>query len=108
MSGTVKCACCGSEVPAERGPVEIAPDGLPVAASIRKGLGLPVMDLRGGGRFCVMLDGAKVDQAVAFDRRNGIVWRFQTNGTGSRIIREGECQLEKLAGAVTIEALPAA
>jgi len=108
MAGLVKCACCGSQVPAEQGPIEIAPDGLPIAASVREGLGLPLLDLRSAGTFRVMIDGVKVDRAVAFDRRSGTVWRFQTTGTGSLMIRDGECLVEQLTGTVTVEATPAA
>jgi len=101
MTGVVTCACCGSPISAEVGPIQLADDGFPVASSIREGLGLPLIDVCACRGFEVLLDGKKVDRAVAFDRAAGVIWRLQT--IDDRIVsRDGEVLVEQLTGVVTL------
>jgi hypothetical protein len=97
-----ECPCCGQSVPVEQSALEIGEDGYPVAASCVEGLGVPLFDGR-SAKFWVKLGGERQDACVGYDRRRGIVWRNQKDGSGNYLSRGGSLVIEKIEGEVTLE-----
>lgn len=97
MSSSRKCPCCGQDTPAERGPIEHDIDGLPIAMSLRDGLGVPVV-APSQGDYRVFLDGERVKRCVAFDREQGRVWVYT-----ERMIKGGDLVIVRREGVVTVE-----
>jgi hypothetical protein len=98
-----RCPVCEQIVPKERTKVEFGADGLIDAASLIHGLGPPIVDHQSCRDYHILLDGKEMDEVVAFDRREGLLWRHQKDSAGHLIIRENKVVVEKLKGTVTVE-----
>lgn len=96
-----KCALCGSEITPEVGPIVLGDDGLPLAAAVCAGLGVPLME-PARSHPDIFCDGVKVDHCVGFDRPNRRAWRFQKID-GSIVFRDGDIVIEMIAGDITLE-----
>lgn len=97
------CPCCSGKVPAALGPIVMDPsDGLPVALSITEGLGLPVADVASATGLLVLLNKEDAGGVVAFDRKNGLIWRHQKDNSGNYMVRDGQVMIEKVKGDVEV------
>lgn len=86
----VTCPVCKSLV--ERGavlgefqPVEYDERGLPWACAMAEGFGLPIWD---GFGVKLTLNGELVKHPVAYDRRAGVVWTYQTDSKGRVLLSD--------------------
>ena len=95
------CPLCGSSITAEKKPFERDYDGVPWAAAIGPGFGVPWAD-PSSLRYRVLLDGEPVDNAVGFDRKRGLVWRFVTLN-GNLVVKGEHATVEQVSGTVTVE-----
>jgi hypothetical protein len=103
MSGdmSVPCALCGQLTSVETQAPEMDEQGLPLAAAVSAGFGVPVIDPM-SLRIGVMLDGMRIERCVGFDRRRGIAWRYCA-GPGDRpLLRDGEPVVETIHGTITV------
>lgn len=98
---TTPCACCGALRSAERAPVQLGSDGLPLALAVMEGLGVPVVD-PGSVSIIVRCDDVDVFACVGFSRPLGKAWRFQAGPGGKLIVRDGDIVVEEIYGAITL------
>lgn len=96
------CPCCGQPVEPEYGDVKMGADGLPLAASLVPGLGLPLAG-RGSLRNITVKFNGEDMPCVAFDRERDLLWRHQPNGAGKIMFRDGKPVIERIGGKVTLE-----
>lgn len=103
----VTCPACNASfdhdvVNGELLPPELDDQGFPIAASVQKGFGLPIVPPLNWG---VTLDGAAVKRCIAFDRRAGLIWHYPEGPDGKPIRCGEQLRIEKLTGFVAIQPL---
>ena len=98
------CPTCGQPVEPED-PVQYGPDGIPLAAAMQEGLGVPVIPLPCALR--VFLDGKEVPACVGFDQVNGIVWSNQSDANGVFLIKDGNIVIVRQRGVVFVKRMSA-
>lgn len=100
---TATCPQCGQPVTPELMPIAMMEDGMPAAASVVEGLGVPIVAPESTHGWHIHLDGVPVDGVVAFDRPNGVLWCHQRDAMDNRMRRDGKFLLEKRTGIVTLK-----
>jgi hypothetical protein len=98
-----RCPCCEQTVPSDQAKVEIGENGLIVAASLKAGIGPPLVSHATCHYYNVLLDGEALGDIVAFDCKNGFVWCYQKDDFDHLIIRDGTVLIERLKGDVKVE-----
>ena len=96
------CPLCGHSITAEQKPIERDLDGIPLAASIMPGLGIPWADPQ-SLRYKVFLGGQELSGCVGFDRMQNVAWRYSVDEGGRYIIKNGEFRVEQVSGEVTVK-----
>jgi hypothetical protein len=100
---THRCPTCEQPVPPDQAKIKLGDNGLIVAASLKSGLGPPLVSHETCHEYAVLLDGQPMNEVVAFDCEQGALWRYQKDAEGHLIIRNGTVLIEKLKGAVRVE-----
>jgi hypothetical protein len=98
-----RCPCCEQTVPPDQAKVEIGDNGLIVAASLKAGIGPPLVAHASCRNYKVLLNGKEQDEIVAFDCKKGLVWRYQKDEFDQLIIRDRTVLIERLKGDVKVE-----
>lgn len=79
----------------------LAADGLPEAAALRPGLGVPVIEIADMPSVRVTCDGKIVDRCIGYDRSAGVAWFYDYDGP--RV--GGDIAIARRTGVITLEPL---
>ena len=102
----VSCPNCGTffdpeQLQAESTLPVLDVNGIPMALSIMRGIGLPFTSE--AQHLEVRVDGQKITRCVAYDREAGAVWHHPSGPDGKPIIEGDQLAIAKLSGTITVE-----
>lgn len=102
----VSCPNCGTSFDPEQLQAECtAPvldaNGIPMAISMIRGLGVPFTSE--AQHLVVRVDGQKITGCVAYDREAGAAWHYPSGPDGKPIREGNQYAIAKLSGTVTVQ-----
>lgn len=97
----ITCPLCGQASDEAVLPVVFGENGVPLEMATTPGWGVPVVGTP--PYLSVQIDGAEVEDAVAYSIPQGWVWKAQRAPDGEIVIRQDAIVYERVSGVVTVE-----